>query len=98
MSKKATDIVAYITFIGWIIAFFAGDRENSKFHLNQALVIAIVEIILSILGRILTHGLLAWIVSILSIILFILWLIGLIRAIKGSEQPVPIIGGIQILP
>ena len=98
MSKKATDIVAYITFLGWIIAFFAGDRANSRFHLNQALVIAIAEIILSILGRIFTHGFISWIIAILSIILFIFWLIGLIRAIKGSEQPVPVIGGINILP
>ena len=39
MDKKTTSIVAYITWIGLIIAFCAGDKEGAKFHLNQALVI-----------------------------------------------------------
>ena len=39
MDTKTTSIVAYITWIGLLIAFCAGDREGAKFHLNQALVI-----------------------------------------------------------
>ncbi len=39
MDKKTTGIIAYITWIGWIVAFCAGDKEGAKFHLNQALVI-----------------------------------------------------------
>ena len=41
MNKKTTGIIAYITWIGWIVAFCAGDKEGAKFHLNQALVILI---------------------------------------------------------
>lgn len=37
MNKKTTGIIAYITWIGWIVAFCAGDKEGAKFHLNQAL-------------------------------------------------------------
>lgn len=37
MDKKVTDIVAYLTWVGLIIAFVAGDKEASKFHLNQSL-------------------------------------------------------------
>ena len=39
MDKKTTDIVAYITILGWLVAYVAGEREDSKFHLNQALVV-----------------------------------------------------------
>ena len=39
MDKKTTSWVSYITFIGWIIAYLAGDKEGAKFHLNQSLVI-----------------------------------------------------------
>ena len=39
MDKRTTDIVAYLTWVGLLIALIFGDRENSKFHLNQALVI-----------------------------------------------------------
>ena len=96
MSKKATDIVAYITIIGWIIAYFAGNKEESKFHLNQALVLDVAEIILSILAKIFS-GLLGWILGIIDLVLFVLWIIGLVHACKGEDKAVPILGGIQIL-
>lgn len=35
---KTTSIIAYITWIGFIIAMCIGDREGAKFYLNQALV------------------------------------------------------------
>lgn len=35
MDKRTTDVVAYLTWVGLIIAFVAGDRERSRFHLNQ---------------------------------------------------------------
>ena len=96
MNKKTTDIVAYITIIGWIIAYCAGTKEESKFHLNQALVLDVAEIILSVLAKIFV-GLLGWILGIADLVLFILWIIGLVHACKGEEKEVPILGGIQIL-
>ena len=39
MTKKGTDIVAYITIVGWVLAFACGTRTESGFHLNQALVL-----------------------------------------------------------
>ena len=33
MDAKTTGIVAYITWIGLVIAFVLGDREGAKFHL-----------------------------------------------------------------
>ncbi len=102
MSKKVTDIVAYITPIGWIIAFIAGDRKSSRFHLNQALVILICELIVGILERICNRiPLIGWIgnivCGILAFILFILWIIGLAAAISNTEKPVPVLGGIRLL-
>ena len=37
MDAKTTGIVAYITWIGLVLAFVLGDREGAKFHLNQYL-------------------------------------------------------------
>lgn len=96
MNKKTTDIVAYLSIIGWLVSYFAGTREESRFHLNQGLVLAISEIILSILGK-LFSGLLGWLVGIASILLFVLWLTAFVPACKGEEKPMPILGGIQIL-
>lgn len=94
MSKKATGIVAYITWIGWIIAFLAGDREGAKFHLNQALVLWIAELVCMVLTRVPIVMYLVWIVN---IFLFVCWIIGLVAAIKEEEKELPLIGSIKIL-
>ena len=48
MDTKTTSWVSYITFVGWIIAYAAGDKEGAKFHLNQSLVIWIGYLCLSL--------------------------------------------------
>ena len=87
MDKRTTGIVAYITWIGLVIALCAGDKEGAKFHLNQALVIFLFGLvsIVPCLGQI-------W-----AIFIMVCWIMGLIAAINEEEKPVPLIGGIQIL-
>lgn len=87
MDKRTTGIVAYITWIGLLVAFCAGDKDGAKFHLNQALVI----FLFSLLGVIPCIG---WI---WEIFMLVCWIMGLIAAINEEEKPVPLIGGIQIL-
>ena len=95
MDKKVTGIVAYLTWIVLLVAFLAGDKEGAKFHLNQALVIAIANIILAVLGRVPVVG---WLISIVGgIFLFVCWIIGLVAAIKEEEKEVPLLGAIKIL-
>ena len=87
MDTKTTSIVAYITWIGLIIAFCAGDKEGAKFHLNQALVIFLFSLI-SVVPCI------GWI---WGVFMLVCWIMGLIAAINQEEKPVPLIGGIRIL-
>lgn len=87
MDKRATGIVAYITWIGLLIAVLAGDKEGAKFHVNQALVIWLF----SLLGIIPCLG---WI---WAIFMFVCWIMGLIAAINEEEKEVPLIGKIRIL-
>lgn len=95
MDKKTTGIVAYITWIGLLIAFLAGDKEGAKFHLNQSLVIWIGGVIAGIIGYVPIIG---WIISpILWIFLFVCAIIGIIGAAKEEEKEVPLIGGIKLL-
>lgn len=94
MTKKATGIVAYISLIGWLIAFFAGDREGAKFHLNQALVILVANLVCTFLGYVPIVKYVTWI---LNIFLLVCWIIGLIAACKEEEKEIPLIGGIKIL-
>ena len=95
MSKKATGIVAYIGWIGWIIAICAGDKENAKVQLNNALILNIAFLIDLVLWWIPFIG---WILGcILWIALFVFWIIGLISAIQDTDKELPLIGGIQII-
>lgn len=87
MNAKTTGIVAYLTWIGLIIAVCAGDKEGAKFHVNQALVI----LLFSLLGLIPCVG---WI---WSIFMLVCWIMGLIAAINEEEKEVPLIGKIRLL-
>lgn len=87
MDKKTTSIVAYLTWIGLLIAILAGDKEGAKFHVNQALVIWLFSL-LSIIPCI------GWI---WAIFMLVCWIMGLIAAINQEEKEVPLIGKIRIL-
>lgn len=102
MNGKVTGILSYITWIGWIIAYFAGDREGAKFHLNQSLVLWLAEILLIAIAWSarfipLVGFVVGVVVRIIQVVLFIFWLMGLIAAIKEEEKPLPLIGSIKIL-
>ncbi len=95
MDKKTTGWVAYLTWIGFIVAICAGDKEGAKFHLNQALVILIANTIGVIFSLIPVVG---WIIGNLwNIFVFICWILGLIAAINEEEKEVPLLGQIKIL-
>jgi uncharacterized membrane protein len=87
MDARTTGIVAYITWIGLLIALVAGDKEGAKFHLNQALVIFLFGLLTPIpcLGQI-------W-----AIFIVVCWVMGLIHAINEEEIPVPLIGQITLI-
>lgn len=102
MPKKATDIVAYLSPIGFIIAFLVGDRENCRFHLNQALVLTIVSLVLQVLSKIAgILPLIGWIINLLlslvSLLVFVLWLMAIIGAIQGQEKEIPLLGHIRLI-
>ena len=84
MNKKTTGIIAYITWIGWIVAFCAGDKEGAKFHLNQALVILIGQIVAAVINYIPYVG--GIVGTILSIFLFVCWIMGLDLCLPGAGE------------
>lgn len=91
MDSKATGIVAYFTWVGFLIAFCIGDREGAKFHLNQALVICLLSLIAPVL---LFIPILA---KIWGVLMLVCSIIGIITAANGEEKPIPIIGEIHLL-
>lgn len=94
MNRKVTGIVAYITPIGWIIAYLAGDKEGAKFHLNQSLVIWLFSIICRIILEIPLIGIIGYIGDLVALVF---WILGIVAAIKEENKQVPLIGGIHLL-
>jgi len=88
MDKRMTSIVAYITWIGLIIALVAGDKEGAKFHMNQSLVIWLVGTI---------GGFLPLINIVTGLLCLVCWVLGLIYAIQQVEKEVPLLGRIKLL-
>lgn len=94
MDKRVTGIVGYITPIGWIIAFCAGDRGGARFYLNQALVLWIFSLGTYVLALFPFGNILNFVYSAL---LLIGWVIGIMHAISEEEKEIPVIGQIRIL-
>jgi len=88
MDKRMTSIVAYITWIGLIIALVAGDKEGAKFHMNQSLVIWLVGTV---------GGFIPLVNIVTGILCLICWVLGLIYAIQQVEKEVPLLGKIKLL-
>lgn len=98
MDKKTTSWVSYVTFIGWLVAYLAGDKEGAKFHLNQALIVWLGYLCVYVASVILVFIPLGLLVArVAMIFLLVCWIIGLINAINQEEKELPLIGQIKIL-
>lgn len=95
MDTKTTSWVSYLTWVGWLVAYFSGDKEGAKFYLNQSLVLLIfftgapVLALIPFLGALLSLA--------VNIFLLACFIIGLIAAIKQTGKEMPLIGKINIL-
>ena len=98
MDKKVTSILSYLGIL-WLVAFFAGDKENAKFHLNQGLVMIIASVassaIIGLLSGIFTSlmfvdglaviaGILTGILGLLSLAVSVFFLVLMIMGIVAA--------------
>lgn len=98
MDAKTTAWVAYLTFIGWIIALVQHGNMNPKsslvvYHLRQMFGLMILYFLVWML-----YAVMIWVPGIWTLRwvllagIFVLWLIGLLNAVNGEEKPIPVIG------
>jgi uncharacterized membrane protein len=80
--------IAYIIFFVPLLTD-AKDDPFVKFHVKQGLLLLILSIFTSILGRIPIIGIIGWV---LGLGLFVLWVIGIMNALNGNMTPVPLVG------
>lgn len=98
-NNKTLAIVAYITIIGWIIAYLQYKNNDEKsplvrYHLSQALGIFIFAIVLNIILTIIATVVpsIASILSLAGLLPLILLIFGIISAANEALSPVPGIG------
>ena len=106
--NKVMGILAYLSWLVIVPWIAAKESPFARYHTNQGLVLAIVEIAWWIRSAILTAiataayslgflaviGVISWILGIVFLVFSIL---GIVNAAKGEMKPLPIIGGIKIL-
>lgn len=96
-NTKLFSVISYITWIGWLVALFLSEKDDKlvRHHLNQALVINIIETVGGILIRM--GGIFAVIGEIVDIAVLVLFIMGISRAAKLSDEPLPVIGDIHLI-
>ncbi|MFV8225948.1 hypothetical protein [Christiangramia aquimixticola] len=89
---KTTAIVAYITIIGTIIAYFMNMESKDKFagfHIRQAFGINITFYLIGALMGLFDQF---YIVAAFYLFFIVLWGYGILMAIQGEEREVPLLG------
>lgn len=101
MNSKTISILAYVTIIGWLVAFFAEKDQRddlSRYHLKQGFGLFVVTtlfgVVLKIIGMIAPS--LVMMLSLVGIIFFILMIVGIINAANEVKKPLPLIGNFFI--
>lgn len=97
MKTKTALIIAYLlSIIGWLIAWFAGDRKDPllRFHLNQLLVLDVINLLLTFLGDFDVIAGISWIVR---IFLVVCWFIGFLGALRGEKKEMPLLSKITLI-
>ena len=97
-NSKLWAIVSYITWIGFILAFLLRDKDDSLVHrhLNQALILNIAGTVGNLISRI--GGIFGTIGTVIDIAILVLAIMGIVRAARGSEEPLPLVGDFTLIP
>lgn len=105
ISDKATRILSYLGWL-WLVAYFAGNKEDEKFHINQGLVLMLFETGYSFIGGIIQGTVSMFsplfvpinlLIVAVGIFLLVLQIMGIVNACHDEEKELPIIGTIRIM-
>ncbi|MBQ3500104.1 MAG: hypothetical protein IJA70_01575, partial [Oscillospiraceae bacterium] len=89
--NKGMAVLSYFGLLILIPVFIARNDPFVRYHINQGLVLFLVDIICGILGSIIgAIPVVGGIITLaLGIVIFVLFIIGIINAVKGEMKPLP---------
>lgn len=101
-----TKSLAWLSYLGilFLIPMLINkDSPYTKFHVNQGIVLCIADAVISAAAKVSEWIFIPFVGTILGVAagaaglaLFIFAIIGIVNALSGKAQPLPLIGGIQI--
>ena len=96
-NTKLLSVISDMTWIGWFASYFLSSKDDRvvRQHLNQALVLNLINSVGTFFGRI--GGLFGPIGAIIGLVSLVLTIMGIVRAARASDEPLPLIGDIRIL-
>lgn len=97
---KTISILAYIPFIGWLIALIlnsdkpTSEKRYNAFHLRQGLGLLIVYLAYSLLNWLITWipGIGIYMDQAVKFLFIVFAVLGILKAAKGLQKPLPIFG------
>ena len=94
-SHKGMSVLAYFSVLVLIPLLAAKDSRYTRFHVNQGLLLLILDAIVVILRKF--DGILHFIGTLGGLFAFILFIIGIVNALKGRAKELPVIGKFRLL-
>src|SRR5688572_27558572 len=91
--ERTVAILSYVTLVGFIAAIVMQQSRRTQlgaFHLRQMLGLVLTSAAGALVGFVPILGWIAWLVVLIGV--FAAWAVGLLSALKGDMQPVPIVG------
>ncbi len=107
---KQNQIMGVLAYLSWLVLIpilAAKDSKFARFHANQGLVLAIIEIIWWITTAIVTTvcyaitwwlgALVSTVLGLVNLVFLILAILGILNAVGGRAKELPVIGKLRIL-
>ena len=100
--NKVMGILSYCSLLVLVPIFAAKESKFARFHANQGLVLAIVEVAIAIVASLLgmipyvgwIFSLVGWLINVGCVVLAVF---GIVAAARSQAKELPIIGGFKIL-
>ena len=99
--NKLMAVVAYLSWLVLIPIFLAKDSKFARFHVNQGLVLAVAEIVVSAAAKILSFiplvgDLVGLAAGIVGLVCFVMSIMGIVNAAQGKAKELPVIGSFRL--
>ena len=89
-ANKYMAILSYFGIFLLIPMLARKDSEFCRFHVNQGILLLILNLVVTVLSRIVS------LLGILSIVVLVFMILGIVNCVQGKVKPLPLIGNLQI--